>query len=121
MGYYESGRNIDVLVGKVLKDVRVGDSEIVLVTEDDKTYKMYHEQDCCEHVWVEDVTGDVRDLIGSKIVEASEVSNREGYGDYGDSQTWTFYKLGTRKGSVTIRWCGQSNGYYSEAVSFIEV
>lgn len=123
MSYYESGRDFGVLMGKVLKDVRVGDYEIYFDTEDGKSYKMYHKQDCCENVSVEDVVGDVRDLIGSKIVEAEESSNHDSKeGDWGDgSSTWTFYKIGTRKGSVTIRWYGSSNGYYSEAVSFIEV
>ena len=121
MSYYDSICDVGVLKGSVLKDVRVGDYEIFFDTEDGKSYKMYHEQDCCESVYVEDVIGDVKDLIGSAIVEASEVSGSGPTGEYGDSSTWTFYKLGTRKGSVAIRWFGSSNGYYSERVDFVEI
>lgn len=98
-------------------------------TEDGDTFQLYHEQECCEEVYVEDVAGDLADLIGTPILQAEEISyaHREGekpakelpYGE--DSYSWTFYKLATIKGSVTIRWLGTSNGYYSEAVSFAQV
>ena len=111
------------LLGQTLKDVRVGDDEVEFETDDGKVYRQYHSQDCCESVNVEDVIGDTKDLIGSPITLAEEVSNNENPPDikkeYQDSFTWTFYKLATIKGAVTIRWYGESNGYYSESVDFV--
>lgn len=83
-----------------------------------------HHSDCCEDVRIEEVHGDLEDLIGSPILQAECVSERGPskfdtmyeveYMD--ESHTWTFYKMATNKGSVTIRWLGTSNGYYSESV-----
>lgn len=78
-------------------------------------WKMYHAQDCCESVFIEEIIGDTNDLLSSPLVEAEEVSQRH-CGGYEDSTTWTFYKFRTEKGSVNIRWKGMSNGYYSESV-----
>jgi hypothetical protein len=81
-------------------------------------YVMKHTQDCCENVSVEDVIGDVNDIMGWAIPVA-EQSVEDGDLKYGSS-TWTFYKLDTIKGGITIRWYGSSNGYYSETVDFDE-
>jgi hypothetical protein len=79
---------------------------------------MHHIQDCCESVSIEDVCGDLTDLAGTPLllVEESVSHNEPEENSYDDSNTWTFYRFRTIKGSVDIRWCGSSNGYYSESV-----
>lgn len=89
-------------------------------TEDGRLYVLRHEQDCCETVTIEDICGDVEDLVGASIIRAEEVTNKFDGELGGESNTWTFYHLCTIKGSVTIRWHGSSNGYYSENVNLYE-
>jgi hypothetical protein len=118
--------NFSELQGKTLTKVeQIGDDRIRF-EEGDKAYELYHSQDCCESVEVESIVGDLADLVGTPILLAEEAESNdtpEGYKhDYEpESQTWTFYKLRTIKGSVDIRWFGSSNGYYSESVEFAEV
>ena len=113
--------NINELIGKTLVQCTgaVGDEEITFKTDSGRTFRMFHEQDCCETVRVEDICGEMSDLVGSPIVQAEENSNSSETWD--GSKTWTFYRLATAKGQVVIRWLGESNGYYSERVSFDEV
>lgn len=86
-------------------------------THDGKYYEFYHEQDCCEFVDIEEIHGDLHDLIGSPILQAERVTNYEHEApDEYSSYTWTFYKFATINGSVTVRWLGKSSGYYSERV-----
>ena len=89
--------------------------EIIFTFSDGEFARFYHEYDCCETVDVEDVCGDPKDLIGYPLVVAREAIV-ERYDECRDHETATFYEFATNKGSVTIRWLGRSNGYYSERV-----
>ena len=115
---------IEALLGKTLTRVQNNDDEeIVFEASDGSAFRMYHRQDCCEHVTVDQIAGDLSDLIGAPILFAEEASSEVAlidrkYAD--DSATWTFYKLTTRKGWVDIRWFGSSNGYYSESVDIVQ-
>ena len=118
--------NFNTLEGLVISQIRGCDKnseEIEITTTDGRRFHMFHYQDCCESVRVEDVVGDVEDIVGSTILRAEERSNgvQNIEGGYGDIEQWTFYTISTIKGTVDLRWYGTSNGYYGTSVEFDEV
>jgi hypothetical protein len=121
--YWNNIVPFETLVGKTLENVTEDGREVDFKVSETERYRLFHDQDCCESVYIESIDGDLNDLIGTPIIMAEEVSNAdEGpLSEWEDSFTWTFYKLATIKGYVTIRFYGSSNGYYSESVDFIKV
>jgi len=119
--------NFEVLLGKTFTKIETYKNNDVMTffADDGSVYQFYHEQDCCEQVSIEDIDGDLNDLVGTPLMVAEVVTNKDepkkddNYID--DSFTWTFYKFATIKGYVTVRWYGSSNGYYSEEVNFRKV
>lgn len=80
--------------------------------------KLYHDQDCCEQVSIRDICGDLSDLEGVPIVVADESFNDPKDPRPNVDILWTFYTFRTMKGTVTLDWEGESNGYYSVGVDF---
>lgn len=133
MSFYDDSRAFSVLQGKTLTAIKVSNTEVIFTTSEGDEYKLYHEQDCCETVELDDVIGDWDDLIGEPLLVAEELSNKASQlmklitdgsqfdaSEY-ESFTWTFYHMRTRKGTVMMRWLGTSNGYYSEDVHFVQL
>lgn len=110
------GKTITKITG-----AEVESNYVLFECSDGSKYLMFHQQECCECVYVEDICGDVKNLIGYPLFKAEETSNEEDVASEDYSATWTFYHLATIKGYVDIRWYGTSNGYYSEGVSFAKV
>jgi hypothetical protein len=110
-------------VGKTFDGVHYDkDAESIVFTLGKEVYHLTHEDECCEEVYVEDICGDLADLVGSPILLAEEVYNEPIPEEFNESDyescTWTFYKFSTIKGSVTIRFFGSSNGCYGESAEF---
>ena len=55
---------LDALVGLTMESVtNVDNEEIRFLSTDGRAFHLYHEQDCCESVRVDDVVGDL-DFLG---------------------------------------------------------
>lgn len=60
---------------KSVSKVSKGDDEMIFEREDGRRFRFYHGQDCCESVLIEDVNGEIEDLIGSPLLVAEMVDN----------------------------------------------
>lgn len=122
-------KTLEFMIGKVFSSVKNEGESVIFRLKDDSEllgYDMYHNQDCCESVYVEDIVGDLQDLVDVPILKAEVRTSTDetpidpdSYLD--DSNTWTFFEFATIKGNVTIRWWGSSNGYYGEDVDIYSV
>ena len=66
---------IEQLEGKTLLACYgdVGDSVMTFVATDGM-YRLYHYQSCCENVQINEIIGDLDDLVGAVIIEAGRRS-----------------------------------------------
>lgn len=115
-----SAKKIHELIGRRVweySDEETGDDLFVLRLTDGNIFRFYHVQDCCESVYLADISGDPDDLLEAEILDAEESVDSGSSAEY-ESYTWTFYRIQTTKGHLTIRFNGTSNGYYSESVNY---
>ncbi len=89
--------------------------EVYFVMEDGTVFGFGHKQQCCENVCLLDVEpSSSEELRGAKIIESIVSSSSEE-----DPLVWTFYKIKTSKGYVTMRWGGPLS-YYGMEVDVIK-
>lgn len=103
-----------------VEGVEVGKDEVTIKTKSGRTFRMYHDQDCCESVAISRCSSIYCGADGILVQEAEEKIER----DIPCSESGTRTTFIVNKGhydSFFIEWIGESNGYYSEDVSFVEV
>ena len=119
MSYFNGYVDVSDMLGQTISKINgmeSGSNQIDIYTNE-AHYVFYHDQECCESVHLEDVIGDPNDLIGKPLLMAEAVHNAECDKEmHGACEEWTFYKFATINGYVTLRWYGDSNGYYSTSV-----
>jgi hypothetical protein len=113
--------NIASLVGETLTHIDCdGTSQIMLTTASGRQIMIYHEQDCCESVQIQDTEGNWHDLIG-KVITDTDHDTTHTCGDCADSCTLSVLTFKVDDATVISRWIGESNGYYSEGVDLLDI
>lgn len=104
--------DLSLMVGCTLTNIegREGSWEMVFRASNGASFHFFGYENA--HTRVEEIVGYLYDLLNTPLLHA-----------YESTATWaggtaTFYHFSTIKGTVTIRWLGESNGYYSEEVCF---
>ena len=114
------------MIGKTTVQVEQTDfghtDNLIFYMDDGTIFRMFHDQDCCESVYLADVVGDFDDLLGHPLLVAQGRTGKPPEeDDDSESSTWTYYNFATIRGHVHLRWYGTSNGYYSETACICEL
>lgn len=115
-----------MMQNEVLTNVDImDDNEVLFTTESGKQYKMYHQQDCCERVWlIGDFNKVLKSLVGKKIerVDVKYYDGAEYASEYDDySSTISEFTFIVNGNTEVVKWFGNSNGYYCEKAELEEV
>jgi hypothetical protein len=110
---YRGDLDFETLVGKTINKIEVEDDRVNLFTDCGRYTMISFEQWCGNDVEVyldNDEEDNLDVILNSPILLAEESEGSV------DGYDYTFYKLSTAIDSITLRFYGRSNGYYSESV-----
>lgn len=115
------------MIGEIITEItlKTDDNDyeqLIFKTENDRTFKMFHENDCREIVYLEDVVGGkLTDLLGEKIIDV-DIKTNSNYAKENNKEDieYYFYEIKTMENTITLRWYGESD-YYCVYVDFKEI
>lgn len=120
MKIFHSVVDFSILIGKTLIDIQESSDSLWFKDAENNEYSLLQLHPDGASVTLDDIVGDLDDLLNTPILFAEEVSGDTGKSEDYESYTYTFYKLATVKGWVDIKFFGTSSGYYSEKADFIK-
>ena len=112
---YTEYNSLKRIVGRTIVSYDTNkDNYLEFTFSDGSKTMMQHDNDCCESVYIEDINGDLNNLLNTPLLVAEERASDDFIepDNYSGLQKWTFYCFRTIKGSVYIRWYARANGYY---------
>lgn len=119
---------LDKMHGLIVTNIDISDDDILITTEGNNQFRFYHDQECCESVYIYDCNDDLKVLENKKLesvfydcihnVDPDDITNSD---QYRESFTWTNVYFVTNEKTVCVRWYGESNGYYNETIDIQEI
>jgi hypothetical protein len=118
--------NIDIndLVGQTIVSIDnlEYNSSCVYFNTEKYIFTMFHEPQCCESIYIDDICGDISDILNTPIIAAYESFKEKNFfsskiGELSPHDNWTFYNIATVKGDLSIIWRGEQSNYSS----FVEI
>lgn len=94
-----------------------GSDEVLFITKSKKAVALYHIQRCSATIDLHSFECDIDDFRGAVVIDAECVETVKLVKSRHKSENWSFYRINTTKGSLVLRWCGDS--YYSDEVSVV--
>lgn len=100
--------SVKELIGKTITDVAIMDQldedRVKLCCSDGSKYIMGHTQQHSESVYLEEVEGNIFDILNSPVIDAREDVSNDWVGHSG--HIYTTYIIATNNGAVVFKWAG---------------
>ncbi len=96
---------------KVIRDIKITDTELTITFDNDELQIWDNGQSCCEHRYMH-TDDDLSYYIGTRFLEAEEKDGPETTSEWGEPKESVFLIITTSKGQFTVVNYNEHNGYY---------
>lgn len=93
-------------------------SSEVLITTSTHLITMSHGNVCCSSGYIEECTGEEKDVVGAELIEVAFLSQSDSEPMHDGEMSYHFYEVKTTKGDLWSRWYADTGqtGMYSDEI-----